>query len=450
MRWGLIWGLCALSLAGCPRDELTLTIELEGGAMRREIHAVRVDDGRPIEAEPPLLKALAEAYGVNPSADEGRALRLDKRFSAEALRAAWPQDIGGEGELLHHGGALGDLTWYAEHLRGGDDPYQQVTSRGEAVVKLVALLEGFFKSNFGQEPDYPQFEQFIKGDLTKDIQSLVAFLWSTNRIGTVIGLDEAKKSDDQRYSVIAAQVGHFLINRRYITPLEFATLMDSFNRNEEARQIEVLKRILSRLLKDKVKLDTRGALYAKLSTIFDDLKALEARFQAWLGPEEGPLRDALTAQSKLILLELSGPGGPGDLLKLRVKSPQPPIFTNGVYADGIIRWEGHLPAREGMAGRPALSCLALWLTPNAANQRAAFGEVIIEGDLLRELLFWEAQLSPAAQAAWAAFFKGGPRDEAALLALELPGERRPAEDKHHPLHKIIARLKPASLPVKAR
>ena len=399
MRWtflGLLTLAC-VAASGCSHTHYQVRMTPKDGGFERTITFWQEDDSDTSKREPASddeRARVGKCYdGAAEVGDQG-----ERTFRGH-FKTETPDDVGGAGRLERIETSLGTAWFYAERIRGNDDPVGELAKRQEAVDTVVGLLLGWLEREFGGEPGYPRLRAFVDEQLRHDLKNLVVCLWATPAGGETF---ESRSS-------LAGRAWLFLRQRDYLTAQDMVAVFRGLITDDAVRLLHPVPRLVARELEISPE--------SKVLAIFREPERLGKSMDDYLGetefyaqftadwrasnpekkPDEAPgpneaLNELMSEAFPLFDSEAN------DVLDLVLDVPCKPLSTNGKWDEAAktVTWNVEL-------GRPRplpIVCSVFWTTPNAGEQERRFGRIALEGDKLLQYALWQKSLSADEAIQW--------------------------------------------------
>lgn len=388
--------VACLLMVGCvPPTVYRVTMSPDGEGVRR---ALMVENGEDLEAKLRGMYAQVDR-------GQGDALRYSGVFDE------LPGDVGGSGSWLKVSSPMGSIYAYAERFRGNDDLVGQVETRLLATDRVADLLIAWFESELSDEPTWATLRGFMDTQMRRDMKNLSLYVLEMERRG--------EHAEDWGPAYVA-RVGQYLMDRDYLTEDDLVVLMHFFGPGDSEKASEGL---LRRMVAARMGLDVRGPTPASLDFLgmadgalteswerflASDASAaivagwgLDKADRASFGFEEGDVEGAVT----LTMLSAAGIEfelfSAPDEVHVELACRSEPLATNGQWDGeaGHVAWSGEMRERFGLP----LFYYAAWAEADEAFQEAHFGDVVIQGEELAEMVAWYTGLSEALQTQWDGF-----------------------------------------------
>ena len=397
-----------VGLPGCPHDEYVIEMWPHGQQLERKVAVRHIED----PDHPATTQVSTDRFtDVIPDQLDGNAGRY----------ACYPSEFG-------------TAYFYSERIRGNDDQAGALEAQFKAVDRLIDILLGWTKQEFGKLDDYPKLAAFIDKDLRKDIKNVgvIAFMADAGRrLPPVEKLDEKKNpfatqpdNNPDLFSAGARAI-QYAAERNYLAKGDLGRLV----RGQKDENGEVAKDLLRNLLTRKVGLSEKAAAevvkkaerpdvaksfneyvlqspqYAQAVAEWREKQKTEktgkaAETQPATRPEEPELNEVLFAPAFATIVPLIVLGPPDDF-RFTLHLAWQPVETNGWYDEKArtVTWAFHFP--KANVSVPQV-CYAVWAEPNEKAQLAKFGRVGLIGEPLAEYCLWRSALSKTELAEWEA------------------------------------------------
>jgi hypothetical protein len=369
---------------GCvgPGDRYTIVMSAHGDSLDRSIRIERTqshDDSlqgvlRPA-LEDGLHERLASAYLVTVDTARTAPYVATRRF------ADVPDDIGTRGHYRHCATPLGESFFYAERIRGMDDPNAWVERRFASADTLASAVTEWLQFELVTQPEWPRVAGRLEPELRTIARKYAAL--------TLVGGSEDSLEDGWLTSYATEH------------PL-FMLLCVPFLGEESETDLAPYLAHARADLAQRMGLRSPADESRVLAFLADGPTAL-ASYERWLQRSSGLREDDL---ERLLMAMTYDPGPRGDdaaiSVKVVLRLPNEPISTNGKWNDstGCVRWSGECASLDGRADALPLACAAIWSVPDTVVQKRLFGDVLLEKAELYFYADWFAALSPARQAEW--------------------------------------------------
>jgi hypothetical protein len=397
-----------VGLSGCPHDEYVVEMWPGGQQLERKVVIKHIDDkdrpsttqvstDRITEVIPDQLDANAGWYAVYPS-------------------------------------EFGTAYFYSERIRGNDDQAGALEAQFKAVDRLIDMLLGWTKQEFGKLDEYPKLAAFIDKDLRKDLKNVgvIAFMADAGQtmppvVGDTRGPGSLATQSDRKPDLCAAaaRVVQYAAERNYLAKGDLGRLLRAVQDGNEGflksllrdlftRKVGLTEKCASELVKRLVQSAADKAFqeYARKSSHYAQaLAEWEARQkaektgkasppEATSQPQEPDLNEVLFTSAFANLAALINLGVPDDF-RFTLHAGQSPLFTNGFYdaKDKTIAWAFRFP--KANVGVPQV-CYAVWVEPNEKAQVEHLGRVSLLDQTLAEYCLWRSALSKTESAEWSA------------------------------------------------
>ncbi len=417
--------LAMTAASGCDKNVYELSITGRGDVIERKLRLYRTGDKDEKQQFPQEeLARIRRAYPEDGLKTEGKVHTLAGRFKGKT-----PQDIGGAGSLTELKCRMGAVSVYLERFRGSDDVATGVQARLKAADRFTDILIGWVAHEFPKSKDLPKLRTFLDRELRQDLKNLAIYAWLVDSVGrlTVQAGKEGRGrvvSDDHSVRVRMLQ---YLFERGYLKPADVPGITVP-----DERLAEWLGDVLGRMLADKVKIADKAILEkitsftAKggegkepktLKSLNDYVKttpAYKKELAAWRAaaatqpvgkkPEQPKAEDVWQKPLGAVLEGTIDFSWGGADLKVSYSGEGSLVETNGQVpkkADKPVVWAGALDSPDGT--RMPRLCYALYAKAEAGFQKRHFGKVILEGDDLRDYVFWRVKLSKDHARQWDQF-----------------------------------------------
>ncbi len=408
----LLLPVVSLLLAGCPRNEYTVSLTPQGDKIKRELTFYRGEnetngnikyEGFPEEE----LDTIKAAYPSAELTRKGEVYTVKREF-ADTM----PADVGGAGNYTNLTTSLGSAGFYGERFRGDDDPIGQTEKRIKAANEAVDLLIGWSKAELGAETNYPQLRKFLDEPFRKDVKNAV-FYWRQ-----AAELRQSLTNIDELNNVRFAQ---YLMERGYFKLSDVPALFQMLYENDDARIMGFIQRLVARKMgvpdaqpvpASLAFLSNSAAMGTSFSNYFIGTDLYRSEVKEWEAHhKEGQAKPTVDAVSGEKFMEVIGIdfqlfGDPREHLKVQLSLPVPPARTNGKWDEDEkqVVWDGEIESRTNSIDLP-MTCYASWGQPDESFQKQHFGSVILTGEDLTYYCVWRAGLDPKRSGEWEGLLK---------------------------------------------
>ena len=433
------------ALQGCRGTiEYSLQLRPRGAVMERTVEI-------PVDLE--KFKRVADLYGIVPSDDELASFTSDDavewyEFSG-SFEHTLPDDIGGEGFLIHFASPLGISSIYTERLGGVSDLSRIFEIRRTVFDRYWSIVLLWLDHMLSDAKDYQGLRQFADTTLRQDAWNILLLASSTDTLARTMMPDDYGFEEEFGLPV-GMRILHYLIERNYI---EGASLQDTirlFAASETAsdEDFDVYVQFVAESIARVMNGESGGELPAPLAklasfteeqfeatgdTFLDDNTALQELIAEWnaaadgLGPyelESDRLGDKLLIQLLGFSVDLFGYDGP--VIQIELHLTTRPYATNGIWNDGVVSWDEQLSSEDPVDADLPNVVYAMWSEPDAGYQAERFGLLVFDDERLRDHVLWRAGLSEKRRLEWDEFVETLRPDEnifPALRAFSFSDER---------------------------
>ncbi len=383
--------ICLVSVGCSSPTVYQLAVSPEGDAMRRELMVVNGG------VEEMLRTIYDEAV------TEDGQLRYSGNFDTV------PADIGGSGTWLRVASPVGSVYAYAERFRGDDDLVGQIEARLLATDRFTDFLVAWFGSELSDDPHWPVLREFMDTRLRHDMKNLSLYVLELERQGV---------EGETWGAVYFARVGQYLVDRGYLDDADVLSLMRLIALGGPNWADPPSPGLLQRITARRMGLEDGADLPVSLGFLrqdniedswraFVDLPVCAELVSEWeLQASNDTLEDRDT-QGAVTLLVFEAAGmefelfSSPDEVELALTCEVEPLLTNGEWDEKarLVTWNGEVRERFGLP----LFFYACWAEPDADYQQAHFGESVIQGKRLVEMVAWYTGLSGKSRERWDGF-----------------------------------------------
>ena len=408
MRYGLSIATAALLaavLVGCPHDEYVVTMKPKGDLLERAVVARHIEDDK----NPPTTL-------------------LDTKM---LVGDSMPDELGGNaGRYAVYHADLGRAMLYVERVRGDDDQATMIEAQFKAVDRLVDVVLGWTKQQFGKSAEYPKLAAFLDKDLRKDLKNVGVMAWMADvgHRATTTGPD----SQACTYGAVA-RLAAYLVERNYLAKGDTGRLARVIQ-GDNAVALPLLEGVLVR----KVGLADKAFIGQLLAMFGPDSKAVASLEEFVLkSPQYAEALKLWQAGQPVPQAKLVGPGqpekdvnpapddqrksdpGPSKVLiepafatvpglinlgtpddfAITLATGKAPGTSNGTFDSGskTVKWQFTFPT----GGSVPVVLYAVWAEPDEKAQIEHFGKVVLDGDKqLVEYCLWRNALTAKEAAEW--------------------------------------------------
>ena len=402
----------ALFLTGCPNNQYIVELKPQGDVIERKLVFYRADgvntNGVPnYEAfDPQELAAITALYPPGALTNDGDRHEALGLFSNEL-----PDDVGGAGYYTNLSTSLGETGFYAERVRGNDDPAAVSERRARAAERLAVLTIGWTEAELGHEPGYDKLRQFLDSNLQRDLENVGSYWWYEQF---------APVSATNGNADFVMRIGQYLLKRDYITLADIPTLLKDQVTDDSHPLSFWIRRLVARklgvseskssvefLLDDDKMEKSLGQYVAGTDLYRARLNQWEAKEKAHPDDKPPTAKDFVDEQVASLLDLDAGMFGQRDHLVVRLTLPTAPIFTSGQWdaAAGQVVCDTDIVDRTNTTQFP-VSCYASWSEANERFQTDHLGKVALAGDDLMNYCLWRNALTPQSGGEWDTFMAG--------------------------------------------
>ncbi len=341
-----------------------------------------------------------------------------------------PDDMGNSGRQIALASDLGVATIYVERFAGNDDQAAVLEARLRSIDRAADLLAGWAKERSPRHKDFAAVGEFFDRDFRRDVKNLAVLNWSRDL--SERRMHEGRLGDGPGRGDAILRSSQYLLEHGYVTsetaPVGLQALLQLGSGVSDEAVRRFLGAVVARMgVADPALADqfvslisgAGGALHEGLADYVrgqpdyqaalagEIADAADAAGPATRPDDEGlcPTQWLLSLWSPALPLPATGLAwlrwfGPSTQLNLRLKSPNPPVATNGQWADGAVSWQASLDDDI-----PAV-CFAILACPAEGFQRHRFGRVVLSGQGLFEYCLWRAALTEQDRLQWDEFLRG--------------------------------------------
>ncbi|MDH3431076.1 MAG: hypothetical protein OEQ14_13820 [Gammaproteobacteria bacterium] len=376
------------------------------------------DKGEPyfIEFAEEELEAVAGIYGAKVPSELAARHEFEGRFSGEL-----PGEFGSSGWYVHGETSMGSLFAYFE--RFGDDRIAiDLRSREVATHRTVDLLIAWLESEFGEDPDFPKFRDFMDTVVREDLWNIVLYSWGYDLFGYAMEPQPSKRAEDRILMDLAIRNFGYLAEHDYFDPLQIPQYVSA---SGESGGDQAVLTLIARSLAAKAGVPADEPLPAPLAAMADDFDELmysldefsresdtvRQMLEEWNSSGDNPVEledsgDSVLEQliTAAVMPEFDLFGTGGDSLRVTLHVPVEPIASNGQWdAQGTLRWSRVIKGRADVGENLPDMLYATWSEPATSFQLEHFGQVVLQHDNLADYWFWRTELSSAHADEWDAF-----------------------------------------------
>lgn len=442
---GVVFLLVAF-LAGCKTTNYELELRPDGDALHRKVSMWSEDsndkgDTYFLEFEEEVLETVARIYGAKVPSELAARHEFVGTFKGEL-----PDELGSSGWYLHGETSMGSLFTYFERF-GEDRIAIDLRSRELATHRTVDVLIAWLESEFGEDPDFPKFQEFMDTVIREDLWNIVLYSWGYDLFGYAMESQPSKRDEDRILLDMAIRNLGYLAEHEYFDPLQIPQYVSAFGESGNADNDQALLTLIARSMAAKAGVPADDPLPAPLAAMVDDMDELMYSLDAfsresdtvqrmlaeWNSSGENPVEledsgdsvlEYLISEAVMPGYEIFGTGG--DRLRVTLHVPVEPIETNGRWDEqGTVKWSPVIKGRAGVGENLPDMLYAAWSEPATSFQLEHFGQVVLEHDDLADYWFWHTELSSAQADEWDAFvgtLTPGPELTKILLQFCLTGD----------------------------
>jgi len=412
VRWIAVFIL--LCMVGCTRNQYEIKLKPEAEVMHRSLTTWRqtVQAGKTdlVTFPDPELQQIAKAYNKPAPPGTARKFTFQGKFVGET-----PPDIGGSGNHTFWKTRMGSLSLYTERFRGNDDLAAALDDRQNAADTLTTLLQGWFKAEIGDDPDFQKLEQFMDHKFRRDMRNLALYFWTVQAVSE----SEVNTESAADNSEMLVRITRYLMERDYLTPAMLPELIRSVEQKDSERFLKFVRTLVaSQLQIDNADQIARRLSFLKspeiallsLKKYLATTKEYETFLRQWqhdhkdqpdaTPPEPVKFMNEQAWQMTGIML------GGADQLKVKLTCPTQPFSTNGTWnkETSQVVWSTriNIPDKSSGSVLPAM-LFAFWSVPNDEFQRKHFGMVVLSGESLAKYCTWKKALTETESKEWDAF-----------------------------------------------
>jgi len=417
-----------LAAGCCPGIGYTIEMEVTDTSFSRSVVVVSGQEASP-EDGTPSGSALSESLRAPLVAIYGPGERIEQgeKFSG-SFSEATPNDVGGPGTLLRVTSELGTAFYYHERFGGSFPTLQARKLREQAVDGCADWLTDWLRLDLDDDENAARIIDFVDGPLRTDAQDVVC-LFDSLALATSDG-DRGKG-----VPIGLMQIGHFLVERGYLTPKKLA-MLNLFSLSEDQKNVLSIEAMRTRIC-DAAEVSSDAPAMKRL---FDDPENTWERFGDYLRtrPEfqqlvereatsgkQGEVKpdDLIGEQLSPLMISFFGRAfSCGQNLEVTLRTITEPYSTNGVWDDEAkaVRWsdknitgKNDEPAAKSdpksaewtpmidasVTGLPVI-LVAGWAVPDDQLQEEWFGETKFAAEELARYCTWRDRLSDDAAASW--------------------------------------------------
>ena len=394
----------AVMVGGCARNVYEIELDPAGDSLERTLTVKLQGQSKsdpPNGSEQEARRIAAEYHAAAPGV--GNTHVFSGRFAGRM-----PNDVGGSGTYTHWDTPLGSAGVYVERFRGNDDATAILKRRQAAADRVVELLVAWLAGELAGDPQWPALRQFLQDDFRRDLHNLSIYTWTVSL---------TQKAEELTEPLM--RVSQYLVERGYFTPQDIPSLHRAIA-DADRGDYEWLMTWCGGVIIAKLRgaaprlpesLSTPEKLHQSLVAFLETTDAYAKLIEEWeqkqkTEPAAGKPEGMDVASQLLADLIFSGRGFQlgGDRLSVGLKTGRPVLVTNGQWSEesGKITWRDVPLSQEGL---PPL-IYAVWDQPDEIGQRARFGAIVLQGELLFEFCIWYRGLSAGERDEWDTLIDG--------------------------------------------
>ena len=375
------------------------------------------------------LDRIAKAYESGPSKrDDGRdGVRFEADFSDREL----PSELGNRNGWSSLQGGLGASFLYVEQFGDGRDDWKAFRTRMDAGELWMRLAVTFFAGRIEDEDARKEWKRFADEELIPDLMSgflrftANGFVQQGQRVDYQFRPPSARgpRSDDEWFQIqIFTPLVGFAIERGWIEPEEGQlALLSGIDGWVSAGERDWSRTTLADPIVERtVRRFVPEAKPGRIGPENDQLILLGLGFLWWVNTSDEAKEvllaspavseaDKAKLRSGNRFISLPGPfgipiGGGDSPLESEVvlETGVEPFITNGNWDEslGTVTFSTRIyPAEQRRRLAPPVFH-ASWAVPDQEIQREIFGEVMLTGQDLAEVTFWERTLDDQTRDDW--------------------------------------------------
>ena len=257
----LLLTVSTIFLTGCPHKEYTLTMSTKGNVMTRKLTVKFIKMGG--EDELKTSNRITKLYKHDPIIN-----KADEEITFEAeFKGKTPNDIGGNGSIVHDSCQYGSITGYVENFGGSDDLAEQVKTRTDAANELINIFRLTLKRKFADVDEFAKLDKFIDIQLRKDSKTILILVWmgqnelAEAKPGFPESSDDSEKIDAPpvQEQTIGARIIQFILGHNYLSRHKSIFILEDLIASNSSQEI-LYAELLGYVLENKVGLKKDGPL----------------------------------------------------------------------------------------------------------------------------------------------------------------------------------------------
>ncbi|MCP4837005.1 MAG: hypothetical protein GY895_19830 [Phycisphaera sp.] len=414
--------LAVAVLGGCSNRQVRIQMRAGEGGPERVFETNRANGDE--------VGRLAEAYEIGPSQ---RAKGEDGvRFEASFADRELPSEVGNRNGWSSIQGPFGTAYLYIEQFGDGRDDWDAFRSRMDAGRLWIELAVGFFEGRIEDEDARAEWRRFADEELVPDLMSAFlrftanGFVQQGQRVDYSFRAPSARgpRTDDEWFQIqVFTPLIGFAVERGWISAEEGQlVLLSGLDGWVSAGEREWSRtQLADPIIERSVQRFVPGAKPGRIGPENDDLILMGLSFLWWVNTSDGAVQvllasPAIEEEQKAKLragnrfIDIPGPfgipiGGGARPLESEVvlETGAEPFVTNGNWDEslGTVTFGTKLypPEQRRRMAPPVFH--ASWAVPARDVQSEIFGEVVLVGRDLAEVVFWERTLDDDDRKAWA-------------------------------------------------
>ena len=431
--------------SGCANRHVKIEMEANLEGARRAFESNLVSKGE--------IKDLSNAYDTDPSRRENK--KTGVRFEGQFETGKLPSEVGNRNGLSSLPSRLGTTWYYFEQFGEPANDWEVLKRRMNAGELWLRLGARYVELQLKDEDERAAWRTFSEEHLVPD--TLSAFLRFNAGQYAITGQrvsarvrgskDHGPRTFDETFQVnVFAPLTAFAVDRGWVEPNEAQTLgligIDgwvSAGEREWSQEV-VLKPLIARVVK-------RFLPNLDIKDIQEDRKKLTflgLAFLWWVNTSSDSIEvlldsEAISEEDKEKLrvgnraISIPGPFGfairggasPVDA-ELELTTPSEPFLTNGDWDESLskIRFKTQVYPVDDRRRLATPVFHAAWSVPEAEAQRAAFGDVVLQGQSLAEYCIWEKTLSEDDATRWATAIESSSKEQMLAALQEIDGDSK--------------------------